>query len=320
MRASQAGPATGLIAQVLLLAVLAGTAGLGAAGWVVGVACAVTMAAALARGLARDLGDRLGPASWVTLARATLAVGVAALVADSFAHDTPVALLVTLAAVALALDLVDGWLARRTGTATALGARFDGEVDAFLILALSVYVAPAYGAWVLAIGAARYLFGAGEWLLPWMRAPLPPRRWRRIVAAAQGIVLTVAAAGILPRALTQALLVAALAALAASMGECVWWLWRRRHAVRDQVPEDGVGQRERGPLRTGIAVALTVLALLLVWAAARRAGPAGPPHARRVRAASRSSSSSSSPLAVAAARRPAPRAGRGRGSGAGACS
>ena len=78
----------------------------------------------------------------MTLARATLAVGVAALAADSFTHDTPVALLVTLAAVALALDAVDGWVARRTGTATALGARFDGEVDAFLILALSVYVAP----------------------------------------------------------------------------------------------------------------------------------------------------------------------------------
>ena len=168
----------------------------------------------------------------MTLARATLAVGVAALAADSFAHDTPVALLVTLAAVALALDAVDGWVARRTGTATALGARFDGEVDAFLILALSVYVAPAYGAWVLAIGAARYVFLAGEWLLPWMRAPLPPRRWRRVVAAAQGIVLTVAAAGVLPRALTQALLAAALAALAASFGECVWWLWRRRRRAQ----------------------------------------------------------------------------------------
>jgi phosphatidylglycerophosphate synthase len=267
VRASQAGPSAGLIAQVLLLAVLAGTAGLSAAGWVVGVACAVTMAVALARALARGRGDRLGPASWVTLARATLTVGVAALVADSFARDTPVALVVALAGVALALDAVDGWLARRTGTATALGARFDGEVDAFLILALSVYVAPAVGAWVLAIGAARYLFLAGEWLLPWMRAPLPPRRWRRIVAAAQGIVLTVVAAEVLPRALTQALLVAALAALAASVGECVWWLWRRRDAARDQRPEGDVGQPERGPLRTGIAVALTVLALLLVWAA-----------------------------------------------------
>jgi phosphatidylglycerophosphate synthase len=231
VRGSQAGPAIGLIAQVLLLATLAGTAGLGAAGWVAGVACAVTMAAALARGLARNPREPLGPASWLTLARATLAVGVAALAADSFAHDTPVALLVTLATVALALDLLDGWVARRTGRATALGARFDGEVDAFLILALSVYVAPAVGAWVLAIGAARYLFLAAEWLLPWMRAPLPPRRWRKVVTAAQGVVLTVAAAGALPRGLTQALVVAALAALAASFGECIWWLWHRRHAV-----------------------------------------------------------------------------------------
>jgi phosphatidylglycerophosphate synthase len=254
-RASQTGPATGLIAQVVLMAVLAETAGLGAAGWTVGIACAVTMATALARGLARRPGDRLGPASWVTLARATLAVGVAALAADSFTHDTPVALLVTLAAVALVLDAVDGWVARRTGMATTLGARFDGEVDAFLILALSVYVAPMCGAWVLAIGAARYLFLAGEWLLPWMRAPLPPRRWRKLVAATQGVVLTVAAAGVLPRALTQALLLAALALLMASMGECTWWLWRRRHAA------------PRGQLRTSIAVAVTVLALLLVWAA-----------------------------------------------------
>ena len=145
---------------------------------------------------------------------------------------------------------------------TALGARFDGEVDAFLILALSVYVAPIDGAWVLAIGAARYLFLLGEWLLPWMRAPLPPRRWRKVVAAAQGIVLTVAAADVLPRSAMQAILLAALVALAASVGECVWWLWRRRTRARE--PER---RPERAPLRTGIAVAFTVLALLLVWAA-----------------------------------------------------
>jgi phosphatidylglycerophosphate synthase len=267
VRVRLAGPATGLVAQVLLLALLAATAGLGVAGWAVGVACALIIAAALARGLARGRGNRLEPASWVTLVRTTLGVGVAALVADSFARATPVALLVTIAAVALALDLVDGWLARRTGTHSALGARFDGEADAFLILALSVYVAPTYGAWVLAIGAARYLFLAGEWLLPWMRAPLPPRRWRKVVAATQGVVLTVAAADVLPRGLTGAVLAAALVALAASVAECMWWLWRRRHVTRDQVPQGDVGRPERGPLRRGLAVVLTVLALLLVWAA-----------------------------------------------------
>jgi phosphatidylglycerophosphate synthase len=191
-----------------------------------------------------------GPASWITLGRAALSAGVAALTVASFEQDIPVALLVTIAGVALALDLVDGPVARRTRTESALGARFDGEVDAFLILALSVYAAPIYGVWVLAIGLARYLFLLGEWLLPWMRAPLPPRRWRKVVAAAQGVVLTVAAAEIVPHGLTQALLAGALAALAASMVECVWWLWRRRH---------GVTARD--------AVALSVLALLLVWVA-----------------------------------------------------
>jgi phosphatidylglycerophosphate synthase len=261
-------PAAGFAAQLLLLAVLAGTVGLGAAGRLVGVACAATMAIALARGLARRPGERLGPASWVTLTRATLAVGVAALAADSFAHDTPVALLVTLAAVALVLDTVDGAVARRTGTATALGARFDGDVDAFLILALSVYVSPACGAWVLVIGAMRYAFLAGEWLLPWMRAPLVPRRWRRLVAGMQGVALTVAAAGVLPPALSRLLLVAALVLLAASFGSSVWSLFNGRHAARQQLPEVEARPRERGPLRAGVATALTVLAVLLIWAAA----------------------------------------------------
>ena len=114
----------------------------------------------------------------MTLARATLAVGVAALAADSFTHTTPVALLVTLAAVALVLDAPDGWLARRTGAGDRAGARFDGEVDAFLILGLSVYRPRVRGVGARDRGA-RYVFLVGEWLLPWMRAPLPPRRWRR---------------------------------------------------------------------------------------------------------------------------------------------
>src|SRR6201992_3407564 len=127
-----------------------------------------------------------GPADWVTLAPATPGLGVGALVADSFAGPVPVALLVSLAAVALALDAVDGWVARRTGTASELGGHLDAEVDAFLILVLSVYVARSAGAWVLAIGAARYAFLAAGYLFPWLRAPLPPRYWRKVACAAQG--------------------------------------------------------------------------------------------------------------------------------------
>jgi phosphatidylglycerophosphate synthase len=257
VRTAVVGPLTGLIAQLGLLAALAATVGLGAASWVVGIACAVAVTAALARGLARSGAERVGAATWVTLARATLAVGVAALVADSFAEPAPVALLVALTAVALALDAVDGQVARRTDTTSALGARLDGEVDAFLIAVLSVYVAAAIGVWVLAIGAARYVFGAAGWLLPWLRAPLPARTWRRVVAATQGIVLVTAAADVLPTGLTRLALVAALLVLAESFGRDAWWLWRHREAV----------ETTPGRLRVVLAWLLTGLAGIVVWAA-----------------------------------------------------
>jgi phosphatidylglycerophosphate synthase len=290
------GPVTGLIAQVLLLAALGGAVGLSdghlsRAGWIVGISFGVVMNAALARGLARYRSDRMSPADWVTLARGTLAGGVAALVADSFVQPVRVETLVSLAALALVLDAVDGWVARRTHTA-ALGARFDGEVDAFLILVLSVYVARSAGVWVLAIGAMRYAFLAAEWSLPWMRAALPPRFWRKTVAAVQGVALTIAAADVLPRATTEALLVLALALLAESFGRDVWWLWRNRPATPDRVtaavadrvsdPNDVAppagdrglvdppvrpGHPGRQRARTGLAVVLTILAALVVWVA-----------------------------------------------------
>jgi phosphatidylglycerophosphate synthase len=268
VRAVRAFPATGLIAQVLLVAALGATVGLSDAGWALGVTCGVITNAALARGLFPLRSHRLGPADWVTLVRATLAVGVAALVADSFRRPAPVTTLVTLAAVALALDAVDGWVARRSGTASKLGARLDGEVDAFLILVLSVYVARSTGAWVLAIGAARYAFFAAGSLLPWLREPLPPRYWRKVVAAAQGIVLTIAAAEVLPPGPTRALLAAALALLAESFGRDVWWLWRhRRTTERSGGPAPANAGGRRGRVRTAIAAVLTAAAALLVWAA-----------------------------------------------------
>jgi phosphatidylglycerophosphate synthase len=305
----QTVPVTALLAQVLLIAGLAVTVGrsgavLRPAAWAVGVACGLITNAALSRGLSHHRADRLTPADWVTLGRATLAVGIAALIADSFGDQVPAVLLVTLAAAALALDAVDGWVARRTRMTATLGAVFDAEVDAFLILILSVYVARSAGAWVLAIGAARYAFLAAGWPLPWMRAELPPRFWRKTVAATQGIALTVAAAHILSPAVNGALLGVALLLLAESFGRDIWWLWRHRdgtlvaavtetdatlsHAVASPdateaelgfggpppEPEPGAQDpdvRQRRPRRLRalrwIAPALTVVAVLVVWAA-----------------------------------------------------
>ncbi len=227
-RVLRISPIVGLIVQVVLLSILAATVGLGVAGWVAGGAYALTGCAALTRGMNRRGVDAIGPADTVTLTRATLVGCVASLTADSFLRPAPVELLVAIASVALVLDAVDGQVARRSGTASGLGARFDMEVDAFLILVLSVYVARSVGVWVVAIGAMRYAFVVASWAMSWMRRPLPHRYWRKIVAATQGVVLVFAAADVLPTALTVAALVTAFALLVESFGRDIVWLWEHR--------------------------------------------------------------------------------------------
>lgn len=234
---SRRGLAAGSAALLALLVVLATTVGLGALAWVTGLVCGVALVWAVAR--AGPL--TLGPADLITLLRAVLGCALAALVTDSFLDPPATGVLVGLAVLALLTDAVDGRVARRTGTVSRFGARFDGEVDAFLILVLSVYVAASVHLWVLIIGLARYAFAVAGWVLPWMRAQLPLRYWRKVVTAVQGIVLTVAAAAVAPPRLTTAALIVALAMLGESFGRDVLWLWRRRPPGRERFAGGAVG-------------------------------------------------------------------------------
>src|SRR3954453_1607095 len=167
------------------------------------------------------------------LTRTALAAGVAALVVQSWTDDVPRTLVVGLTCVALATDLVDGRLARTREQVTRLGAAFDMEIDAFLILVLSVYVVPLVGPASLLIGLARCLFVLAGAVRPWLTAPPPPRRWAKVVAAVQGVVLTVVAADVLPRQVAVAVTLAGLALLAESFGHQVvlLWLGRREHSL-----------------------------------------------------------------------------------------
>jgi phosphatidylglycerophosphate synthase len=172
-----------------------------------------------------------------------LVCGVAALTVDSFSRPTPMATFLALTIVALILDAVDGRVARLTKSTSTLGARFDMEVDAFLILVLSVYVGRTIGAWVLAIGVARYVFVTARWLAPWMRGTVPPRQWCKVVAAIQGVALTVVASDVLSRPRAVLLVVASLALLAESFGREVWELRRidtARPSARKELSAAGV--------------------------------------------------------------------------------
>jgi hypothetical protein len=104
---------------------------------------------------------------------------------------------------------------------------------------------------VLAIGAMRYAFGAAAWAAPWLRADLRPSVARKAVAVVQGVVLVVAASGLVPYA--GLLVAAALALLVWSFGRDVRWLFARRDRRGDAVRGRGTDGARRARLLDPVA-------------------------------------------------------------------
>ena len=163
--------------------------------------------------------DRFGAANAVTLLRAA---GVACfaglalepgLLAGSAAWWAAAG-----GALILALDGIDGALARRQRTASAFGARFDMEVDALFVLALSALALALgkAGPWVLGLGLMRYGFVAAGYLAPALRAPLPPSFRRKAVCVFQIAVLAILLAPPVAPPHSTGLAAVAFAALAGS--------------------------------------------------------------------------------------------------------
>lgn len=224
--------ATGAFGLLVLASGVAAATGLGA--WFAPKALLLfgLAAACVWHGLAAHAPHaRLGPANTVTLARLVLVALLAAAVGEPLATAREMAwaavLLATLAAV---LDAVDGPLARRSGQASAFGARFDMETDALLILVLSVLVLQfgKAGAWVLLAGGMRYAFVLAARAWPWLDAPLPPSWRRKTVCVVQITALIVCLGPIVPPAASAALAAASVVLLAWSFAIDIVWLARRR--------------------------------------------------------------------------------------------
>lgn len=168
-----------------------------------------------------------GPANQVTTLRAALVCLVA-----SFLGVEPSPIIAAasagLAALVTALDGVDGWLARRSGMSSTFGARFDMEVDALLILVLSLLAwhHGKAGAWVVLSGAWRYLFIASGRLAPWMRRPLPPSRRRQAVCVVQVAALITVMVPLVEPPASGAVAAMALVLLTWSFAVDTLWLWR----------------------------------------------------------------------------------------------
>ena len=169
----------------------------------------------------------LGIANRITLGRATLVLPVAALVFHpQIVSGAAYWWIILCSALAMLLDSLDGRVARRTGTTSAFGAGFDMELDAFLILVLSVLVwqSGKMGPWVLLIGALRYLFVTAGWMWPRLRRKLPESQRRKAVCVVQGIVLLACLAPMIPSVMASAVAAGGLALLIYSFAVDVAWL------------------------------------------------------------------------------------------------
>ncbi len=169
---------------------------------------------------------RLGPANLVTIFRSGLIALVVATIGEQPAPDLALAIAVV-AFVAMLLDGVDGWLARRTAMSSPFGARFDMEVDALLVLVLAVLVwrHDRAGAWVLLAGVWRYLFVAAGWVLPWMQRPLPPSARRQAICVVQICGLVFAMLPMVPPRVQAASALVTLLVLSASFFVDIAWLY-----------------------------------------------------------------------------------------------
>lgn len=176
--------------------------------------------------------DRIGMCNLVTLSRLALAatLTVPLLAPGVLATDARLAWsVVAIATLALSLDGLDGWLARRSNLTSAFGARFDMEVDSILALVLAVLALQSgkAGPWVLALGLMRYGFVVAGFLRPRLAAPLPERFGRKAVCVLQITTLVALLAPVVTPPASIALAAFATIVLVWSFAVDIVWLERR---------------------------------------------------------------------------------------------
>ena len=170
--------------------------------------------------------DRFGPANQITTVRAMLVAMIAAFIGEPRRPGVAASAAVV-SIIVMALDGVDGWVARRSRVASTFGARFDMEIDALLILVLAILVwqYDKAGPWVVLSGLLRYLFVGAGWLAPWLRRPLPPSRRRQTICVIQIAGLILAVEPIVTSQLSTVLAAVTLLTLCYSFLVDTLWLW-----------------------------------------------------------------------------------------------
>jgi phosphatidylglycerophosphate synthase len=148
------------------------------------------------------------------------------LVVGTLGHATPAWILAGLLGVASALDVADGFIARRYGLASAFGAAFDMETDALatLIVETQLWQRGRVGAWILIPGLLRYVYVLALEIFPPVGGHAPRSRFARraFVALIVGLLAALLSDGLAGTALAAI----GTAAVAVSFARSFRWSYR----------------------------------------------------------------------------------------------
>ena len=172
--------------------------------------------------------DGMGWANRITIVRAILSITVFAMVF----HWESVSIMgywwiISVAIAALSMDALDGWVARYTRTESSFGARLDMEVDAFLLLSMSllVFLSGKVEFWIVFLGLIRYCFVICGRIWPFLEKDLPLSWRRKVVCVIQGIALVICLAPVTSDSLAVAIGACSLGFLMVSFWIDISWLY-----------------------------------------------------------------------------------------------
>ena len=125
-------------------------------------------------------------------------------------------------------DGLDGWSARRLGTASNFGQRFDHESDALLLLTVCLLLLGSgrVGSWILLPGALRYGYVLLSGTKPPRERATPGNRFTRLIGVTTTLGLATCWLPAIPPTLASAIAVGLSLGLGGSFLFSTWQLYR----------------------------------------------------------------------------------------------
>jgi len=140
-------------------------------------------------------------------------------------------MIVILGMIALLLDGLDGFIARKYDHVTKFGEKIDQESDNFLMLVLSIslYLNREIGAYIFLIPLYRYLFIFFMSKYDWLKTELPISQFRKFACAVTTLFMVVAQDVYFDPENTLFLVILSLFIITFSFAKDIIWLYRNKY-------------------------------------------------------------------------------------------